>query len=673
MDYRLIALTGPPGGQVFEIPEGELSIGRQAACDLRLAESTVSRRHALVRREGDRVELVDLDSRHGTFVNGLPVGERTLEDGDRVVIGGSTFLVRLQPDTTAGAESASAMVSDTAGLAADLAETALSLPVASALFLDRARLDGALAADDRVARSLAALLGITTAVQRHRRVRPLVDELLDRLLEALPAQRAAVLLSDGPSEDGDAGGESFATVAARQPSTPGEPEEIAPHPFEISGTALDRVMRERSGLLAADVHAEHDLAGAESVHVAGVRSLLCVPLLDPLAGHGENDPGRGEEPAPLGVIYLDTLQGSNARFDEQHLELATAVAVLVAGPLAAARRWERLERENERLREAALGSGLVGESPALERVAEMIARVAPTDSTVLLRGESGTGKEVTARAIHRSSPRRRGPFVAVNCASLVDTLLESELFGHERGAFTGAVGQKEGQLELADGGTLFLDEVGEMPLGQQAKLLRVLEERTVVRVGSTRPRKIDVRLIAATNRDLERAVDDGTFRRDLYHRLNVIGITLPPLRERGSDVLLLARHFADRVGTKVGRRVTGFSDAARARLLAHDWPGNVRELANAVERAVVLGSDDVVRAEDLPEALLEAPAPRETEADASQTYHEALNGLKRRLILDAVDGAGGNITRAAERLDLHPNHLHRLIRNLGLRAELDSR
>jgi len=664
MDYRLIALAGPAGGHVFEIPEGELSIGRQASCDLRLSEATVSRRHALVRRRGDRVDLVDCDSRHGTFVNGLPVGERTLEDGDRVVIGESTLLVRL--GTGEGAEPVTAAISDSARQAADLADTALSLPVASALLLDRARLGGAVVQDARTARSLAALLGITTAVQRHRAVRPLVDELLDRLLDALPAQRAAVLLSED--------GESFLPVATRTPAPAEPPADGAATPFEISGTVLARVVSERAGLLVADIHAEHDLAGAESVFMAGVRSLLCVPLLEGPAGDAQAGQGGGAGPSALcGAIYLDALQGTGARFDEGHLELATAVAVLVAGPLAAARRWERLERETERLQAAVLGGGLVGESPAMVRVAELIARVAPTDSTVLLRGESGTGKEVTACAIHRASPRHRAPFVAVNCASLVETLLESELFGHERGAFTGAVGQKEGQLELADGGTLFLDEVGEMPLAQQAKLLRVLEERTVVRVGGTRPRRIDVRILAATNRDLERAVAEGSFRRDLFHRLNVIGITLPPLRDRGADVLLLARHFAGRLGAKVGRKVTGFSDAARARLSAYDWPGNVRELANAVERAVVLGCDDVIRAEDLPEALLETAstaADEPADGDDGPTYHQALNRLKRRLILDAVDAAGGNITRAAERLDLHPNHLHRLIKNLGLREEL---
>jgi DNA-binding NtrC family response regulator len=350
------------------------------------------------------------------------------------------------------------------------------------------------------------------------------------------------------------------------------------------------------------------------------------------------------------------------------------VADLASGPLAAVRRFERLEQENERLQEAVLGGGLIGESPAMRRVAERIARIAPTESTVLLRGESGTGKEVTARALHRASPRRRGPFVAVNCAALVETLLESELFGHERGAFTGATTTKQGRLETADGGTLFLDEVGEMPAGQQAKLLRVLEDRTFSRVGGNRSIRLDVRIVAATNRDLEAAVAQGSFRRDLYYRLAVITLALPPLRERGRDVLLLARHFADRTAADVGRRVAGFSDAARARLMSYDWPGNVRELANAVEHAVVLGRDEVIRLDDLPESVLEEPPRGETaetaEADpAPATYHQALNRLKRHLILEAVEAAGGNVTRAAERLDLHPNHLHRLITNLGLREE----
>jgi Nif-specific regulatory protein len=294
--------------------------------------------------------------------------------------------------------------------------------------------------------------------------------------------------------------------------------------------------------------------------------------------------------------------------------------------------------------------------------------VAATDSTVLLLGESGTGKELAARAIHRASPRAERPFVAINCATLSETLLESDLFGHEKGAFTGAAARKTGKVEVADTGTLLLDEVGEIPLPLQAKLLRFLQEREFERVGSTHPLRVDVRVIAATNRNLEQAARAGTFREDLYYRLNVITLNLPPLRERREDIPLLASHFAARTSQRLGRPVAGFTPEARACLVRYGWPGNVRELANAIERAIVLGDDDLIRPEDLPEAVIEAgPAP----GTVVTRYHETINETKKRLVLAAMEEARGNVTKAGALLGIHPNYLHRLLSNLGLREEID--
>jgi transcriptional regulator with PAS, ATPase and Fis domain len=305
----------------------------------------------------------------------------------------------------------------------------------------------------------------------------------------------------------------------------------------------------------------------------------------------------------------------------------------------------------------------------MARVTAMITRVAPADSTVLLLGESGTGKELAARAIHRASGRRDRPFVAINCATLTETLLESELFGHEKGAFTGAVARKTGKLEVADTGTLFLDEVGELPAPLQAKLLRVLQERELERVGGTRPIRVDLRVIAATNRDLEAAIRVGTFREDLFYRLNVISLHLPPLRDRTGDLPLLAAHFAAHHAARLKRPAPAFAPEARRLIERYRWPGNVRELSNAVERALVLGTGDVVHPEDLPETLLESPgAARDLPAGS---YQEVLRETKKRLILDALRDAGGVVTEAAKTLDLHPNYLHRLIANLDLRPHLD--
>jgi Nif-specific regulatory protein len=310
---------------------------------------------------------------------------------------------------------------------------------------------------------------------------------------------------------------------------------------------------------------------------------------------------------------------------------------------------------------------MIGESVAMRSVYQFIGKVAPTDSTVLIRGESGTGKELAARAIHINSARSAKAFVAINAATLSETLLESELFGHEKGAFTGAIAQKRGKLEIVDGGTLFLDEVGELTPTIQAKLLRVLQEREFERVGGSRPIKVDVRFIAATNKNLEEAVSAGTFRQDLYYRLNVLSLTMPPLRQRSEDIQLLATHFAKVYSTKCKRRIEGISPEARSLLRSYNWPGNVRELENAIERAVVLGGVEMIVPEDLPESLFET---RESAGALTVTYQEALKHAKSEIVVNAIKETNGNYIEAARKLGLHPNNLHRLIRNLNLKSKL---
>jgi two-component system response regulator HydG len=311
---------------------------------------------------------------------------------------------------------------------------------------------------------------------------------------------------------------------------------------------------------------------------------------------------------------------------------------------------------------------LLGKSPIFVQTLRLIERIASVDATVLIQGETGTGKELAARALHYLSDRCESPFVPVNCGALPDTLIESELFGHERGAFTGAVAQKKGRLELADGGTLFLDEIGELASPLQSKLLRVLQEREFERVGGTRPIKVDIRLISATNRLLANEVRAGRFREDLYFRLNVVTIEVPPLRDRRADVPALARHFLNRAGQKAGRRLTGISPAALECLNAYDWPGNVRELENAIERAVVLGSTQEILPDDLPETIVEAavmPAVSEEEK-----FRVAVLETKKRAIVEAFRASGGSYTETARLLGIHPNYLHRLVRNLGLKSIL---
>ena len=299
----------------------------------------------------------------------------------------------------------------------------------------------------------------------------------------------------------------------------------------------------------------------------------------------------------------------------------------------------------------------------MQLVFELLAQVAESHTTVLILGESGTGKELVASAVHEHSPRRKRAFVKVNCAALPDSIIESELFGHERGAFTGAVSQRKGRFELADGGTLFLDEIGEMSGHMQAKLLRVLQEREFERVGGTATLRTDVRLIAATNQDLEAAVAGGGFRNDLYYRLNVFPIRMPALRERRSDVMLLADHFVTRFSHQHGRKVKRISTPAIDMLMAYHWPGNVRELENCIERAVLMTRDHVVHAQHLPPSLQTA---QESGTSLRGTLQQTLDLVERELVVEALKETSGNMAEAARRLGITERMMGLRVRKYSL-------
>jgi Nif-specific regulatory protein len=422
----------------------------------------------------------------------------------------------------------------------------------------------------------------------------------------------------------------------------------------VSRTLIDQVQREKTAVLVSELSEDERFKKAESLAQSQVQSIMCLPLLvgDRLTG----------------ILYLDSLN-QQVRFEKDDLELLTAIASIAAPALENARYLGGLEAENRRiLEDVGIEHNMIGESPPMRDVYQFITKAAPADSTVLIYGESGTGKELAARAIHRNSLRAQKPFVKIDCTTLTENLLESELFGHEKGAFTGAIAQKKGKLEIADRGTVFLDELGELPLPLQSKLLRVLQDREFERVGGTRTIPVDVRMIAATNRDLGEEMNQGRFRQDLYYRLNVISVTLPPLRERREDIPLLANYFATKFSKKVKRRVRGISAKAIHHLRSYDWPGNVRELENTIERAIVLGSTESILPEDLAENVLETQAASH-DPDRT-TFHEALAEKKKQLIFDAMTRARGSYTEAAKRLGLHPNYLHRLIRNLDIKDEL---
>ncbi len=342
-------------------------------------------------------------------------------------------------------------------------------------------------------------------------------------------------------------------------------------------------------------------------------------------------------------------------FDPKHLEIVVRKAL----------ERQQLVESNQLLREtlAARAPDILGGSAVIRSAVETARKAAPTNSTVLLLGESGTGKEVFAHAIHRWSPRKEKPLVIINCVALSEQLLESELFGHEKGAFTGAHQLKKGKLELAHGGTVFLDEVGDISPGLQTKLLRFLQGREFERVGGTKPISVDVRIIAATNRDLERVVEEGRFREDLYHRLNVVPITLPALRERREDVPELARFFLKRFAVETKRPFTEIIPEAQDRLMAYHWPGNIRELANVIERAVVLGQGSQVTLNDLPPRI--AAAEPRIPSD-SLSYRQALDAARRDVIVRALTEAQGNRAAAARTLGIHKTHLLQLMKSLRI-------
>jgi Nif-specific regulatory protein len=612
---RLAAISGKLKGAIFSLEEDALVIGRETAANVCLADGAVSRRHSMIEKKDEGFVITDLESLNGTFINGVPIRSRVLEHGDRVRIGDSQFLFLLHD----GEPSKSSEV------------TLDEVQIVTGPTL-HVRLDEAVF---QMERNLSALMKVSTAINAIRGHNPLLERLLELLFEVVPAQRGAILLS---ADDSLEGGPVFALDRKHGKA----------QPVNVSRTLVQQVFRDGVAVLASDAATQSQLA-TESFIETRAHSVMCVPLV--------------MVDRKLGVLYLDTTVSLD-KFNKDHLQLVTAISGIAAVAIENARQFEWLEKENERLlADVNIEHNMVGETGAMQRVYHFISKIAPTDATVLINGESGTGKELAARAIHRNSKRAQKPFVAVNCAALTESLLETELFGHERGAFTGAIAQKKGRLEIANGGTVFLDEIGELTPPLQVKLLRVLQEREFERVGGTLTIKADVRVIAATNKNLDDAMAGGEFRHDLYYRLNVVSLEMPPLRERREDVMLLASYFVEKYSAMCNRKLKGISTDARRYLLAYDWPGNVRELENTIERAVVLGTTEWILPEDLPEALLET----DTAADKSKrNYHEAVVQSKKEIILQAIEQAQGNYLEAARLLGINSNYLQRLVRNLNL-------
>jgi Nif-specific regulatory protein len=434
---------------------------------------------------------------------------------------------------------------------------------------------------------------------------------------------------------------------------------LPPGEFQISWGIAEEAAHRRETVWVPDAVGSSLFQDRKSVRALSLRTVVALPILNA---------GR-----VLGVLYIDS-HSITHEVTSEDIALLEGFASQVAVALENARRHEalrdtknRLEIENSNLRRALKEEVqyglLVGRSPAMSRVVELMEKVIPTQVSVLIHGETGTGKELVARAIHMNGPRREQNFIAVNCGALPEPLLESELFGYKKGAFTGANEDRVGLFEAADGGTLFLDEVGEMPSSLQVKLLRVLQDSNIRRVGDTVTRKVNIRLIAASNRDLRTEVDAGRFRQDLFYRLNVVPVVLPPLRERGEDVLLLAQHFLDQFVKQQQKRIPGMVAESRDLLLRHPWPGNVRELENAMARAVALSDEDVA----LEPHLFGLGATVARRWDGQHTLRQTMEAVEAETIREALRHCESNVSRAARALGVSRQHLHNRMNFHGIR------
>jgi transcriptional regulator with GAF, ATPase, and Fis domain len=459
----------------------------------------------------------------------------------------------------------------------------------------------------------------------------LLDALLDALLEVTHAEKGFVILLEG--------GE-MQVKSARNLAHASIEDAVA----RVSDSIVQKVARTGKPLVVADALHDQEWSASSSVVNLKLCSVMCAPLMV-----------RGEA---FGVIYLGN-DSVVSLFGEQDLEALTVFAAQASLLVQNALLLDGLRRENVALREAAAArryGDLVGAGAAMREVYRRVEKVAGTDVSVLVTGETGTGKDMVAREIHRRSPRASGPFVAVNCGAIPETLLESELFGHVKGAFTGAVATRPGRFQAAHGGTLFLDEIGDMPPQLQVKLLRVLQEREVTKVGDTRSEPVDIRVIAATHNVLEDEIKRGRFREDLYYRLNVVSIRLPPLRDRRDDVLVLAKYFLQQHAREFGSRVRGFAPAAAVAMKKYGWPGNIRELENRVKKAVVLADGPLVTAEDLdlkPESL-----------EPILPLAQAKDEFQKRYINEILERNNGNRTKTAKDLDVDPRTVFRHLEKL---------
>ncbi len=662
----LVIREGAKWTDVFRLVAGQtVTIGRAPTNQIVLKDDRCSRTHAEVFITQGNWVIRDLDSRNGTLVGNEAVrGDRVLEAGDIVRIGQSQLafvhdLAAAFPDSShplrrvspaaANDETVNTAFDDSNVLNAD-EPTTITHRRGQTKFLEPA--DAEQTPIPKVGRAAAQLCRLAFELAKAPDVVAIAKQALQGLFDSTQVDAGAVLLLPRDFK-GEPTGADLEVVASRTDSS------LSYH--RVSSFLASTVLREGEAVLARNVMGDSTLGSRDSKGEFHTTSVICAPIR------------RGAK--VLGLIHLCSTNPQRVP-DPDDLEFTLAVAETVAVGLEnLSRRQELVDNlcqirdENVQLRER-LGAQceIIGSSLLMDKVNREISRAAPNRATVLIRGESGVGKELVARAVHFASPRRKGPFVCLNCAALTESLLESELFGHERGAFTGATERKIGKFEASDSGTLMLDEIGEMSPTIQAKFLRVLEGHPFERVGGSEQIKVDVRVIAATNRDLEKAVAEGQFRRDLYFRLRVLEITVPALRKRPEDLPELAHHFLQRFNAETGRKITGFSAEAIDQMMRYRWPGNVRELKNVVERAVVLARSDRIELEDLALTKLSTAGDTNELVPTPAAFEPmSLDEVERRHVLATLKATNWNKSQTANILGIERSTLDRKIR----RYELD--
>jgi Nif-specific regulatory protein len=623
-------------GDVIPLLAGQrFTLGRANTNRIVLKDELASRDHAEVYFAEDRWRLRDLNSLNGTRINGEPLdSEWELSSKDEFQIGKTRYIFVNQieelPQVTMPA------VTETVSIKKRLSNSRFLTPNPDELNDETA----AAAGRESIGRDLMQLYRLSLAMGSAANYHELADIVLDGLVAAVQAEVGAVLtIKEGREME----------ITSVRPEGPAQ-KVYSP----VSEFVTHEVMSGREAILAEDVARNRYLSQRDSLTQLGATSLICAPVI--------------HQDKVLALIHLYCTDPHKS-FSNENLEFTIAVAKHLALVMNQMVRQDSLAAENQSLREQLhVESELIGNSGAIKAILEQIGRVAPTMATVLIRGESGSGKELVARAIHFSSPRKEGPFICLNCAAITETLLESELFGHERGAFTGATEKKIGKFEASDHGTIFLDEIGEMAYNTQAKLLRVLEGHPFERVGGSMPIRVDVRVVAATNQPLEQNIKDGKFRRDLFYRLQVVDIHVPPLRERRTDVPVLAEHFLKRFMRETGRKIRGFTPAAMQKMEQYDWPGNVRELRNVVERAVALGRGPYVDVADILLSSLQFPdtAP----LPAGPAFEPlSLEEIEKRHILRTLEHTDWNKSQSATILQIERSTLDRKIKAYQLKKE----